>query len=181
MRHRHGHLLSLVVVSAIAACPVAPATASSCANADLAPTHANVEAVAHATACLINQQRRRHHQRALRSSASLARAARNHAADMVSRGYFSHVTPAGRSALDRIRRAGYAANGVSLLVGEDLSWGSDARATPRRTVARWMHSRSHRANILKSAYRHLGVGVAIGSPGVGRGGATYAVEFARRG
>ena len=171
----------MLVATAIIAAPATPAGAASCANAGIAPTQANVEAVARATRCLINEQRRGHHLRRLRRSASLELAARRHAGDMVSRGYFSHVTPAGRSARDRVRQAGYAPRGVSLVVGEDLSWATLANATPRRTVARWMRSRRHRANILGRSYRHLGVGVAIGSPGRGSRGATFAVEFARRG
>jgi uncharacterized protein YkwD len=181
MRHRRTHLSSLLVAGAIAVVPAARAGAATCANAGIAPTQANVDAVARATACLINRQRRRHHLRSLRRSASLALAARRHAGDMVSRGYFSHVTPSGSSARDRIRQAGYARRGVSLLVGEDLSRAMADSATPRRTVARWMRSRRHRANILSRAYRHVGVGVAIGSPGLGSGGVTIAVEFARRG
>jgi uncharacterized protein YkwD len=181
MRHRHIHLSSLLVAGAILAAPAAPAGAAACANAGIAPTQANVQAVAHATTCLINQQRRRHHLRRLRRSASLELAARRHVGDMVSRGYFSHVTPSGLSARDRVRQAGYVRRGVSLLVGEDLSWAIADAATPRRTVARWMRSRRHRANILGRAYRHVGVGVAIGSPGIGSGGVTFAVKFARRG
>ena len=181
MRLRRAHLPSLLAAAAVFAALAAPARASACANVDLIPTQANVDAVARATTCLINEQRRRHHLRRLRRSASLALAARRHAADMVSRGYFSHVTPSGSSARDRVRQAGYVPTGVSLVVGEDLSWASEGAASPRRTVARWMRSRRHRANILSRSYRHVGIGVAIGSPGFGGGGATFAVEFARRG
>jgi uncharacterized protein YkwD len=156
------------------------ASAAPCANADLAPTAANLDAVAHTTICLINAERRKRHLRALRRSASLTRAAVAHARDMVDRRYFSHETPAGLSAIDRARRAGYVGPGVSLLVAEDLSWGSEGDASPRQTVRRWMHSPPHRRNILTRSYRHIGIGVAPGSPGPAGGGATYTAEFGRR-
>ena len=58
----------------------------------------------------------------------LGEAARRHAADMVRRGYFSHVSPGGRDMGDRLRRAGYG-NGDSWRAGENLAW---ARASGRR-------------------------------------------------
>jgi uncharacterized protein YkwD len=179
MTHVRARMTALAVAGAALAC--APtASAAPCANPDLAPTAANVEAIAHTTICLINVERRQHHLRALRRSASLTRAAQRHARDMVTRRYFSHVTPAGLTAIDRARRAGYLGGGASLLVAEDLSWGSDGDASPRQTVRRWMHSAPHRRNILTRSYRHIGVGVAAGSPGTAGGGATYTAEFGRR-
>jgi uncharacterized protein YkwD len=43
-----------------------------------------------------------------------------------------------------------------------------------------MRSPGHRANILDSAYRDIGVGVVLGVPVSGAAGATYTVEFGVR-
>ena len=40
-----------------------------------------------------------------------------------------------------------------------------------------MGSAGHRANILRAAYREIGLGVVAGNPASGSGGATYATEF----
>jgi uncharacterized protein YkwD len=43
----------------------------------------------------------------------------------------------------------------------------------------WMGSPGHRDNMLRGAYRHVGIGVAIGTPG-GGSGATFTVDFGVR-
>jgi uncharacterized protein YkwD len=180
MTRARRRILGLVTTCSALACLTSPAAGASCANADLAPTTANTASVARATECLVNVERRRHHLSRLRHSSSLSRAARTHASDMVSRGYFSHLSPSGLTPTDRARRSGYVPLGARLVLGEDLSWASEGTASARQSVARWMRSRPHRRNILARSYRHIGVGIAVGSPGPGGGGATFAVEFARR-
>jgi len=157
------------------------AAASRCANGNVAPRAANLEAVERATVCLINEERRRRNLQKLRASSKLRIAGRSHADDMVKRGYFSHLTPAGLSPVDRVLRTGYVFRGRPLAIGEDLAWGDGGAGTARRTVRRWMHSRVHRANILSRSYRQIGVGVAVGSPGLDAGGATFAAELGHRG
>jgi uncharacterized protein YkwD len=184
-RYRSSALLTAAALagsSLAAGLNAGPADAASrpCANADRTPTADSVVAVRRSTLCLINAERLRRHIPRLLASSTLRVAAQRHADDMVRRGYFSHETPAGRSPADRVRRAGYVSPGAALTVGEALAWGNGDRATARQTVRRWMHSSSHRANLLSRSYRHLGVGVAIGSPGLDDGGATFAVELARR-
>ena len=60
-----------------------------------------------ATLCLINRERRAHGLVPLSGNARLGRAAGRHAADMVRRGYFAHVSPEGQTFVDRLRDAGY--------------------------------------------------------------------------
>jgi uncharacterized protein YkwD len=43
-----------------------------------------------------------------------------------------------------------------------------------------MDSPGHRANVLKRAYRELGVGVVVGVPVSDAAGATYTVDFGVR-
>jgi uncharacterized protein YkwD len=155
----------------------APAAGASCANVHMVPSSSNLAQARHATLCLINAERRRRHLRRLRASASLGWAARGHATDMVRRDYFSHTTPAGLTAADRIGRTSYGSRGRRVRTGENIAWGSRAFASPLQTVRRWMRSAAHRRNILSRRYRHVGVGIALGSPGLGSGGATYVAAF----
>ena len=163
-------------VVAMAAPPAS--AAAGCARADLLPTSGNRAQVRHATLCLINQERRSRRLRKLRVRRSLERVAQQHTSDMVSRRYFSHLTPAGLTVTARIRRTVYASRRTHLLAGENIAWGQGGMATPRSVVRNWMSSAAHRANILSRAYRHIGVGVIPGSPATVAGGATFTVVFA---
>jgi uncharacterized protein YkwD len=69
---------------------------------------------------------------------------------------------------------------MSYTVGENLAYGFGSRATAARTVAAWMHSPPHRANILTRAFRDGGVGLAEGIPSNPRRGATYTLDFGVR-
>jgi len=96
---------------------------------------------------------------------------------MVRQGFFSHTAPGGRTLSDRLRAARY---GHAAAVGEALAWGQGDRAAPRAIVRAWMHSAPHRAVLLGRNYRHVGIGVALGSPYDRslRGSATYAANLA---
>ena len=117
-----------------------------------------------AVLCLINQQRARSGRGGLGWDAHLARAAGRHAADMVRRHYFGHVSPSGRSPLARVRAAGWHGN-----VGEMIAWGCGALATPRATVRAWMASPPHRAIMLGPGHA---VGIGFKHAG-GCGGRIY--------
>jgi len=47
-------------------------------------------------------------------------------------------------------------------------------------VRAWMHSATHRAEILDGAFHDLGVGAMHGFPGRGSHGATFTVDFGKR-
>ena len=47
-------------------------------------------------------------------------------------------------------------------------------------VAEWLHSAEHRAILLSPRFREVGIGLAIGAPGTGEGGATVAADFGAR-
>jgi uncharacterized protein YkwD len=148
-----------------------------CEHADLAPTGANDDAIRAAVLCLHNQIRADRGLPLLRENARLRRAAEGHSSDMVSRGYFEHTTPSGVTMVDRIMAARYTSPRVGWALGENLAWGTGSLATPRSIMRAWMDSPGHRANVVKRAYRELGVGVVSGVPS-GRGaGATYTADF----
>jgi uncharacterized protein YkwD len=148
-----------------------------CANADATPTADNGGVVRAAILCLHNQVRAERGLPALRENAKLRKAAVAHSADMVRRGFFEHTAPGGVSMVDRIFAARYASNNVGWALGENLAWGTGRLATPRLVMRAWMDSPGHRANVVKRAYRELGIGVVIGTPTAGDNGATYTADF----
>lgn len=158
-----------------AAAAASDADAQTCRGARSAPT-AGAPSV---TLCLINVERRARGLAPLHANARLARAAQRHAADMVARAYFSHVSPSGRSFGDRLRRAGYARQ-CAWWGGETLAWGTGSMRSPASRVSAWMHSPPHRAILLGAGYREAGIGIAAGAPTGGSSGATYVGEFGRR-
>lgn len=89
---------------------------------------------------------------ALARSTVLDRAAEQKLDDMAARGYFAHVSPDGRQAWDFMLGAGYRYRAA----GENLGRGF---SDPAQLVAAWMGSPSHRANIVSTAYRDIGVAV----------------------
>lgn len=157
--------------------------ASSCRYADTVPTSSKtLRQAQRATLCLVNRERRARGLRGLTRSKTLDRASRQYAKSMVRQRFFAHVSPAGRTLTQRIRKqSSYLHRARGYLVGENLAWGSGSRATPRRTVASWMASPGHRANILNGRFRHLGVGLSTGAPkATSSRAATYVTHFGRR-
>jgi uncharacterized protein YkwD len=180
-------IVALPVLGAICALAVAlapPALAgSACQSASALPTETTKPAVVRATLCTINAERSRKGLAALRLNPRLAAAAGAHAADMDARNYFAHDSLDGASFLDRIRRAGYLSGARSWKAGENLAWGSRGRSSPATITQMWMNSPPHRANILNSDFRELGIGVSYGAPVSGQRApaATYATSFGTRG
>jgi uncharacterized protein YkwD len=149
-----------------------------CRGAKVLPARAGVGASS--VVCAINRARRKHGLAPLSSVRKLRKAGGRYARDMVSRHYFAHVTPEGRTLADRLRKVGYL-DGGAYSIGEALGTGSGANATPSSTVRAWMHSPPHRALLLSPAFREVGIGVMPGTPFGGGGAATYVAEFGARG
>src|SRR4051794_9320832 len=99
-------VLALVVIPVLPAPAHAAAPPPACAGAAVPLGAAAPAAVEAAIACLVGAQRAAHGLPAVRPAAPLALAARRHAADMVARGYFAHVSPTGGTVDRRARRAG---------------------------------------------------------------------------
>jgi uncharacterized protein YkwD len=135
-----------------------------------------------ATLCLLNRERRARGLHALTRSGTLDTSSRQYAGSMVRQRFFAHVSPGGGTLVQRIRRqSSYLDRARRYFVGENLAWGAGPRATPRQTMASWMDSPSHRANILNPRFRHLGVGLTTGSPRkTSLRSATYVTHFGQR-
>ena len=96
---------------------------------------------------------------------SLTKLARAHSEDMFRKGYFSHYSPEGASPFDRMDQAGI----VYSFAGENLA------LAPSTSLAMQglMNSPGHRANILNTHFKKLGIGVIDG----GIYGKMYSQEF----
>jgi uncharacterized protein YkwD len=131
------------------------APAAVCQRADDASAPAAVQR--RALTCLVNFARARGGRGELRQSPSLSRAASIKGRRVVSCGSFTH-TPCGSHPAAGARKAGYEYG----MFGENLyvaGWGT---ATPRQVVAAWLASPSHRANVLRPGFRHLGAALVRG-------------------
>lgn len=157
------------------------AVGAACRDGDLEPSAANLARIRKSTLCFMNAHRRAHGLPRLRSNGLLARAARRHSQDMVTRRYFAHDSPSGGSVTDRLRLIRYIPRRRNWTVGENLAWGSGALGAPRATVQAWMDSPPHRKNLLSASYSSVGIGIVLGNPVDGGGGATYTTNFGRIG
>jgi uncharacterized protein YkwD len=100
----------------------------------------------------INRIRHAHGLHRLRPSFSLFVSAKLYSHQMMRSDYFGHLSRIPVAA--RWRAA-----------GETLEWHSGWRLRPRRVVSRWMHSPPHRAVLLSSRFRRIGVGRTRGRYG----------------
>src|SRR4051794_20029747 len=175
-------LKTLALALTLALAVVLPASAlancGSAADVDPAAPGASLRASRSATLCLLNVERRRHHERRLRFDHRLALAGLRHARDMVDNQYFAHDAPSGQDFVQRILKTNYIPAAASWVVGENLAWGDHKKSTPREIVRAWMASPGHRHNILTRGFREIGIAIVVGAPvdGVARA-ATYATEF----
>jgi len=177
--------LALAATAGLATSSPAPADAArACPGADAVPTAASLARARSATLCLVNAQRTKRHVERLRTHRALRASAQSYARDMARRNFFAHTSPGGAGLLARVRASGgYVVRGRAVRVGENLAWGSGARATPRSIVKAWMASPGHRANLLDRGFRESGLGIALGAPvagGVSGPAATYTHHLGRR-
>lgn len=112
----------------------------------------------------INAERARAGLNKLAHSGQLAAAAAAHASDMAGKGYFSHTGKDGSSVGQRVKRQGY----TSCLTAENIAWGQKSAT---EVVAKWMQSKGHRDNNLRSGITHIGAAKA--------GGPTWVVVFGK--
>jgi uncharacterized protein YkwD len=178
IRRKIGKAGLLAALLAIAA----PAAAQACERDGAEPSELTVKDAREAVICLINQRRRANGVGKLRDENHLERAAQRHSNAMDAGNFFSHIGPGGSSPQSRIQSTGYMAGASAWGIAENIRWGRSGRGSPKAAVASWMNSPSHRAALLGGRYRHLGVGVALGSPtGGGEGNtAIYTAAFGYR-
>jgi uncharacterized protein YkwD len=106
----------------------------------------------------------------LSMQANLRCAARVHSEDMDARSFFDHVNPSGEEPWDRFDRAGYTGWNAA---GENIAAGSPDAAG---TMAQWMGSDGHCANIMNPDFTEIGVGYYPG----GQYGHLWTQTFGRR-
>ena len=109
---------------------------------------------------LINADRKAAGLPALVETAALDRIANDRAQDMVTNGYFGHYRPGHTTfaVLELLR----AYRVPFIWYGENIMRGSgppESVAVPFNTW--WMNDAPHRANILNTRYRHIGIGVVV--------------------
>lgn len=131
------------------------AVASACAGSTTAAgdTHSRLEAMY----CGVNVVRRAYRLGAVRGSVPLNRSSLLKA-NAVRRCGFTH-TPCGMSFTRTFARAGYL---PARAFAENLAWGQSDLGSPVRTLAMWLNSPPHRANLLAGRWRDLGIAVERG-------------------
>jgi uncharacterized protein YkwD len=155
-------LSAIAVVSAWTL--VATASATACSNTNVQVTGLAQGQMESSIGCLINQQRTSRGLAAVSPNGDLRRAALSHSTEMVNQGYFEHTSPGGVSFIDRIRATGYMNAAGSWFVGENLVWGTGSLSTPQSLVTSWMNSPPHRANLLNTRFREIGIAAVVGTP-----------------
>ena len=106
--------------------------------------------------CLVNWARAQEHRRGLRPSRELRRAAVLKGRGVASCGELSH-SPCNAGVTDAVRQSGY----PYATFGENLFAGMTQHVSAHDVVAAWLASTPHRANILSTGFRDLGLaGVA---------------------
>lgn len=103
---------------------------------------------------IVNSYRSQNGLKRLRGNGRLNRAANGHSWDMIVADYFSHTSRNGTSSSTRVRRYKRAR-----AVGEVLAYlpRSQRRGAAWRVVKMWMNSPSHRAVLMSSKFRRIGV------------------------
>jgi uncharacterized protein YkwD len=124
----------------------------------------------------INRQRAAHGLGAVRASSRLDRAADFHSREMLYGNYFAHPSLNGAPMASRVRRFAHRKS-----VGETLAMlgGRCRRHMGGRVVSMWMNSGSHRAVLLSSRFKRVGV-ARRGGRLSGRRACMVTADFASR-
>lgn len=157
-------------------------TDARCAQAGEAPGKAKLHYLRSSMLCLVDRIREHYGLEPLDYNVELRRSATGHSNDMVANDYFSHYGSGGSTIGGRVARAGYLARVNTYLIGENIGGGEGrASGSPIAVFRSWMHSPTHRANILDPSFHDFGVGVSRGYPyGGGPAAATYTLDLGTR-
>ncbi|MCM1024325.1 MAG: CAP domain-containing protein [Prevotella sp.] len=106
---------------------------------------------------LVNEIRKENGLSELTLNTELSAVARAKSRDMKNNNYFSHTSPTYGSPFDMMKTFGISYR----TAGENIAMGY---STPEAVVSAWMNSEGHRANILNSSFKEIGMGyVASGN------------------
>lgn len=100
---------------------------------------------------LVNEIRKNYGLSELTANWELSRVARYKSQDMHDKKYFSHTSPTYGSPFNMMKSFGI----TYRTAGENIAMGY---RTPQAVVDGWMNSSGHRANILNSSFKQIGVG-----------------------
>jgi uncharacterized protein YkwD len=125
--------------------------------------------------CGINVVRRSYRLRPLRANATLNRSS-SLKADAIRRCGFTH-TPCGMTFTRTFQSAGYL---PARAFGENLAWGEGGLGSPVNVLGMWLNSPGHRANLLSSRWRDVGIATLQGRMFGRDGVALWVTEFGRR-
>lgn len=103
---------------------------------------------------MVNEERVTAGLPALKADPQMQEVARAHSRDMFARGYFSHVTPEGKTLADRAHEKGVR----FITAGENLALAQ----TLKIAHTGLMNSPGHRANILRKSFGRVGIGILDG-------------------
>jgi uncharacterized protein YkwD len=159
---RRGTLLTVAVLAAVAAALPASAARSR-------PTVA-LTSLEQGVLADLNAFRAAHHLAALKLSASLTAAARNHSQQMEAEGYFAHNSFDGTAFWKRIQAFYPSSHFGFWSVGENLLW-SSPDVDAQQALAMWENSPEHLKNMLDPHWREIGVSAVhtLRAPGVYQG------------
>jgi len=119
----------------------------------------------------VNRERSSHDLPPYRFDEALAAVARAHAQDMAARGYWSHVTPEGKTYRDRLREREL----EPYWAGENYYYGFlPAKEIVETALAWFMDDPSHRDNILHESCTRVGIGIVEDA----QGAFTLVLDFA---
>jgi uncharacterized protein YkwD len=141
---------SLLALAATSATSAEPRISSTAGEAVVAP--AAVDPGIELALTRINELRRQAGAAPLTLNAQLNAAALGHAKDMAAKGYFSHTSLDGRTPGQRIAATGYRYGAY----GENIAGGY---ANWNAAITAWMGSAGHRANLLNTRYKDVGLGL----------------------
>ncbi len=119
---------------------------------------ASVSAYASRVAALVNSERKEEGLTELTLSSELSRVAQAKAEDMRDNGYFSHTSPTYGTSFQMMQTFGinYSTAGENIAKGQK---------TPESVMSAWMNSQGHKANILSTSYKEIGIGYCTDSNG----------------
>jgi uncharacterized protein YkwD len=167
-----------IFVAIMAAEPAAgSALARATACSDTAAVAASAATELASMRCLVNEVRATHGLPVLRELSELDRSSGLRAGAIRRCGQFSH-TPCGQGFAQPFVRVGYLKrNGT---VGENLAWGGSSLGSPGATLAAWLRSPEHRANLLRRGWRDFGIALARGNLFGNTGVSLWVLQFGRR-
>ena len=165
-----GLLAALIAVLALSAGVPASAQAG-CSHSGDPVRNISKKNARSAINCLFNKERSSQN---VKSNGDLREASQRHSSVMAAQNCYSHQCSGEGDLRARVARTGYLNGSSNWEIGEIIIIGGDKNSA-RQIVGAWMNSSGHRANIMKSSYEHVGIGISF------RRGLVYASgDFGRR-